>query len=54
MNMRTILGTIEAAGDVLWLLSRMPGLAETAKSEHLAEVQRRGYDTGKLTWVEQQ
>ncbi|MBQ3315259.1 MAG: hypothetical protein IJG70_04795 [Kiritimatiellae bacterium] len=31
----------------------MPGLAETAKPELLAEAQRRGYDTGKLIWVEQ-
>ena len=37
----------------LWLLSRTPDLSETAKSELLAEAQRRGYDTGKLIWVRQ-
>ena len=37
--------------DYLWILSRTPGLSETAKSELLAEAQRRGYDTGKLIWV---
>ena len=41
------------SADYLWLLSRTPGLSETAKSELLAEAQRRGYDTGKLIWVEQ-
>ena len=39
--------------DYLWLLSRTPGLSETAKSELLAEAQRRGYDTDKLIWVRQ-
>ena len=39
--------------DYLWILSRTPGLSETAKSELLAEAQRRGYDTGKLIWVRQ-
>ena len=39
--------------DYLWILSRTSGLSETAKSELLAEAQRRGYDTGKLIWVEQ-
>ena len=39
--------------DYLWLLSRTPGLSETAKSELLADAQRRGYDTDKLIWVEQ-
>ncbi|MBO7621815.1 MAG: hypothetical protein J6T06_14990 [Victivallales bacterium] len=28
-------------------------MSETAKAELLAEAQRRGYDTGKLTWVRQ-
>ena len=37
----------------LWLLSRTPGLSETAQSELLAEAQRRGYDTDKLIWVRQ-
>ena len=39
--------------DYLWILSRTPGLPETAKSELLAEAQRRGYDTDKLIWVRQ-
>ena len=37
----------------LWILSRTPGLPETAKSELLAEARRRGYDTDKLIWVRQ-
>ena len=37
--------------DYLWILSRTPEVPETAKSELLAEAQRRGYDTGKLIWV---
>ena len=39
--------------DYLWILSRTPGLPETAKSELLAEARRRGYVTDKLIWVEQ-
>ena len=39
--------------DDIWLLSRTPGLSETAKSELLAEARRRGYDTDKLIWVRQ-
>ena len=39
--------------DYIWLLSRTPGLSETAKSELLAEARRRGYDTDRLIWVEQ-
>lgn len=39
--------------DYLWILSRTPGLPETAKAELLAEAQRRGYDTGKFIWVRQ-
>jgi apolipoprotein D and lipocalin family protein len=39
--------------DYIWLLSRTPGLSETAKSELLAEARRRGYDTDKLIWVRQ-
>ena len=68
MNMRMMLGAIAAAvalagysralvgsgsADYLWILSRTPGLSETAKSELLAEARRRGYDTGKLIWVRQ-
>ena len=41
------------SADYLWLLSRTPGLSETAKSELFAEARRRGYDTGKLIWVRQ-
>ena len=41
------------SADYLWLLSRTPGLSETAKSELLAEAQRRGYDAGELIWVRQ-
>ena len=41
------------SADYLWILSRTPGLSETAKSELLAEAQRRGYDTGKFIWVRQ-
>ena len=41
------------SADYLWILSRTPGLPETAKSELLAEAQRRGYDTDKLIWVRQ-
>ena len=41
------------SADYLWILSRTSGLSETAKSELLSEAKRRGYDTGKLIWVEQ-
>ena len=41
------------SADYLWILSRTSGLSETAKSELLAEAQRRGYDTSKFMWVEQ-
>ena len=40
--------------DYLWILSRTPGLSETAKSELLAEAQRRGYVTDKLIRVKQE
>ena len=40
--------------DYLWILSRTPGLPETAKAELLAEARRRGYDTDKLIWVKQE
>ena len=48
---RALVGSSSA--DYLWLLSRSPELSETAKSELLAEAQRRGYDTDKLIWVRQ-
>ena len=41
------------SADYLWILSRTSGLSETAKSELLAEAQRRGYVTDKLIWVKQ-
>jgi len=41
------------SADYLWILSRTPGLPEITKSKLLAEARRRGYDTGKLIWVEQ-
>ena len=41
------------SADYLWILSRTPGLPETAKSELLAEARRRGYDAGELIWVRQ-
>ena len=37
----------------LWILARTPRLTSEAKATILAEAQRRGYDTGKLIWVEQ-
>ena len=46
---RALVGS--GGADYLWILSRTSGLSETAKSELLAEAQRRGYDTGKLIWV---
>ena len=48
---RALVGS--GSADYLWLLSRSPELSETAKSELLAEAQRRGYDTGKLILVRQ-
>ena len=48
---RALVGS--GSADYLWLLSRTPELSETAKSELLAEAQRRGYDMGKLIWVRQ-
>ena len=41
------------SADYLWILSRTPRWPEAAKFELLAEAQRRGYDAGKLIWVEQ-
>ena len=37
----------------LWILSRMPQLADTDRTTLLAEAKRRGYDTDKLIWVKQ-
>ena len=49
---RALVGS--GSADYLWLLSRSPELSETAKSELLAEAQRRGYVTDKLIWVKQE
>ena len=48
---RALVGS--GSADYLWILSRTSGLSETAKAELLSEAKRRGYDTGKLIWVEQ-
>ena len=37
--------------DYLWLLSRTKEMPENVKNDFLAEAKRRGYDTGKLIWV---
>ena len=37
----------------LWILSRTPQLPQNVKSKILSNLQQRGYDTGKLLWVEQ-
>ena len=38
----------------LWILSRTPKLTDEVKGTILAEATRRGYDIGKLIWVEQE
>ena len=37
----------------LWILSRTPQLSDSDRTTILAEALRRGYDTDKLIWVEQ-
>ena len=37
----------------LWILSRTPQLADSDRAAILSEAKRRGYDTDKLIWVEQ-
>lgn len=37
----------------LWILSRTPQLAPEQRTKILSDLQRRGYDTGKLIWVVQ-
>ncbi|MBQ9362431.1 MAG: lipocalin family protein [Bacteroidaceae bacterium] len=37
----------------LWILSRTPQLSDSDRTTILTEAQRRGYDTDKLIWVEQ-
>ena len=38
----------------LWILSRTPRLTDEMKTTILNEATRRGYDVGKLIWVEQE
>lgn len=38
----------------LWILSRTPKLEDAVREQILAEATRRGYDVGKLIWVEQE
>jgi apolipoprotein D and lipocalin family protein len=40
--------------DYLWILSRTDSLPDGVKSAILAEAARRGYDTSKLIWVNQE
>lgn len=37
----------------LWILSRTPQISKTTKDKILRNLRQRGYDTGKLIWVEQ-
>lgn len=37
----------------LWILSRTPQLPEEIKKKLVSAAQRRGYDTGRLQWIEQ-
>lgn len=37
----------------LWILSRMPQLADSDRAAILSEAKSRGYDTDKLIWVRQ-
>ena len=38
----------------LWILARKPKISDEIKETILAEATRRGYDVGKLIWVEQE
>lgn len=38
----------------LWILSRTPQISDELRDSILAEATRRGYDVGKLIWVEQE
>ena len=38
----------------LWILARAPKISDEVKDTILAEATRRGYDVGKLIWVEQE
>lgn len=37
----------------LWILSRTPQISDEVKNKLVAEARQRGYDTGKLIWVNQ-
>lgn len=39
--------------EYLWILSRTPQISEQVRKRILDEAQSRGYDTGKLIWVQQ-
>ena len=38
----------------LWILARTPKISDEVKETILADATRRGYDVGKLIWVEQE
>lgn len=38
----------------LWILSRTPQISDEIQNKIITEAQRRGYDTTKLIWVNQQ
>lgn len=37
----------------LWILSRTPQISDAVKDRIISEARKRGYDTDKLIWVEQ-
>lgn len=39
--------------DYLWILSRTPQISDEAKTQIVAQAQKRGYDPTKLIWVKQ-
>jgi lipocalin len=41
------------SSEYLWILSRTPTIDSSIKNIILTEARSRGYDTEKLTWVEQ-
>lgn len=42
-----------ASPDYLWILSRTPDVEDNILGDLLEEAESRGYDTGKLIWVDQ-
>ena len=42
------------SSDYLWILSRTPSIDDSVKDLVLKEAQRRGYNTSRLIWVEQE